>query len=219
VRFAVTHGSVRIVVSDDGIRSALGIVAFWVIAGMRMTFVSSGNRQGNWVFRIVHGRPPELRSALEQLRAARIWVMLWACTISLATWIALRTISPASLLSWPATAAQILVAAGMCLLLTDLLFLNVTTVAFTGEPTRDQPNLAFTVLKYYTAFPIVAAFPIFSEWWVEKSAEHMAMAALIVAAVHLLLRYQHGAILRQHCNLPELEDGEEDFPMKLGLRY
>ena len=159
LRFALTHGSVRIVVSADGIRSALGIVAFWVIAGMRMTFVSSGNRQGNWAFRIVHGRPPELSSALEQLRAARIWVMLWACAITLGTWAALRAISPNELLTWPATVAQVLVAGGMCLLLTDLLFLSVTTVAFTGEPTRDQPNLAFTVLKYYTAFPVVACIP------------------------------------------------------------
>ena len=219
LRFALIDGSVRIVVSADGIRSALGIVAFWVIAGMRMAFVSSGNRQGNWAFRIVHGRPPALHSALEQLSAARIWVLLSACAITLGTWIALRPISPPELLSWPATVSQVLVAVGMCLLLTDLLFLNVTTIAFTGEPTRDQPNLAFTVLKYYTAFPIVAVFPIASEQWVEKGLGHMLMAALIGFVVHLLLRHRHHDIVRQHCNLPELEDGEEDFPMKLGLRY
>jgi hypothetical protein len=219
LRFAFMHGSVRIVVSADGIRSALGIVAFWVIAGMRMAFVSSGNRQGNWAFRIVHGRPPVVHSALEQLLAARVWVLLWACAITLGTWLALRTISPPALLSWPSTASQVLVAVGMCLLLTDLLFLNVTTVAFTGEPTRDQPNLAFTVLKYYTAFPLLAVFPIASEQWVEKGPGHMLMAALIVAVVHLILRHRHRDIVRQHCNLPELEDGEEDFPMKLGLRH
>jgi hypothetical protein len=219
LRFVVVHDSVRITVSADGIRSALGIVAFWVIAGMRMAFVSSGNRQGNWVFRIVHGRPPVLESALEQLLAARIWVMLWACAITLTTGFVLRAVSPPELLTWPATAAQILVPCSLCLLLTDFMFLKVTTVAFTGEPTRDQPNLAFTVLKYYTAFPFVAAFPILGEWWVEKSVRHMVVAVLIVAAVHLLLRRRHRGIVRQHCSLPELEDGEEDFPMKLGLRY
>ena len=107
----------------------------------------------------------------------------------------------------------------MCLLLTDALFLNVTTVAFTGEPTRDQPNLAFTVLKYYTAFPFVAILPIATEWWVEMSLRHMFIATLVIAVTHLVLRRRHRAIVRQNCNLPTLEDGEEDFPMKLGLRY
>ena len=137
---------------------------------MRMAFVSSGNRQGSWAFRIVHGRPPELHPALEQLLAARIWVVLWACTVTLATGLALRAVSPPELLTWTATIAQIIVAGGMCLLLTDALFLNVTTVAFTGEPTRDQPNLAFTVLKYFSAFPILAALPIATEWWVRRAS-------------------------------------------------
>ena len=219
LRFAVVHDTVRIAISPDGIRSALGIVAFWVIAGLRMAFVSSGNRQGNWAFRIVHGRPPHLHPALEQLLAARIWVALWACVVTLATGLALRTISPPELLTLYATLAQIIVACGMCLLLTDALFLNVTTVAFTGEPTRDQPNLAFTVLKYYTAFPLVAILPVASEWWVEQSPLHMLIAALVIAAIHFVLRHRHRTVVRQNCNLPTLEDGEEDFPMKLGLRY
>jgi len=219
LRFAVVNDTVQIAVSADGIRSALGIVAFWVIAGMRMAFVSSGNRQGNWAFRIVHGRPPELHPALEQLLAARIWVVLWAGAVTLATGLALRAISPPELLTWPATLAQIIVAGGLCLLLTDALFLNVTTVAFTGEPTRDQPNLAFTVLKYFSAFPILAALPLATEWWIEESLQHMLIAALVIATTHLVLRHRHRTIVRQNCNLPTLEDGEEDFPMKLGLRY
>jgi hypothetical protein len=219
LRFTVVHESVRIDLSADGLRSALGIVAFWVIAGMRMAFVSSGNQQGSWAFRIVHGRPPHLLPALEQLRAAKISVLLVTGAVTLATGLALRTIAPLTLLTWPATASQILVAGGMCLLLTDLFFLNVTTVAFTGEPTRGQPNLAFTVLKYYTAFPVVAVLPIVAESWVEQSLRRMILAVLAIAAAHLALELRHRGIVRQHCNQPALEEGEEDFPMKLGLRY
>jgi hypothetical protein len=29
----------------------------------------------------------------------------------------------------------------------------------------------------------------------------------------------HRRIIQEHCNLPGLEEDEEDFPMKLGLRY
>lgn len=219
LRFAVVHETVRMTISADGIRAALGIVAFWVIAGMRMAFVSSGNQQGSWAFRIVHGRPPDFIPAMQQLLAAKAWVLLWACAVTMATLIALRTVSTPSLLTWPSTASQIVVAFGMCLLLTDVLFLNVTIVAFTGEPTRGQSNLAFTVLKYFTFFPVVAALPVAVEPWVQQSGQHMIAAVLVIAAAHLALRFRHQAIVRQHCNLPGLEDGEEEFPMKLGLRY
>ena len=52
LRLTVSKGHLRAEASADGIRVALGIVAFWVIAGMRTAFVSPGNQQGNWVFRI-----------------------------------------------------------------------------------------------------------------------------------------------------------------------
>ena len=219
LRFNVVHDSVRIAISADGIRAALGIVPFWVIAGMRMAFVSPGNQQGSWVFRIVHGRPPHFLPAIQQLQAARIWVLLWAGALTLFAGILLRNISPPNLLTLPATVAQVLVTGGICLLLADVLFLNVTIVPFTGEPTRSQSNLAFTVLKYYSSFPVLAVLPIATEPWVEKSVDHMIVAIVLIAAAHLALRHRHRAIVRQHCNLPALEDGEEDFPMKLGLRY
>lgn len=219
LRFNVVHDSVRVGISADGLRSALGIVVFWVIAGMRMAFVSSGNQQGSWIFRIVHGRPPHLQPALDQFQAAKTWVFLWAGVITGATYLALRLISPAELLTVPATIAQAIVIGGMCLLLTDLFFLTVTTIAFTGEPVREQPSLAFTVLKYYTVFPIPAILPVALEPWVEQSMKHMIVAVCLIAATHLLLRQRHRSIVRQHCNLPALEDGEDDFPMKLGLRY
>ena len=219
LRFAVVHARVQVEISADGIRAALGIIAFWVIAGLRMAFVSSGNRQGNWAFRIVHGRPPTFEAAWEQLRAGRIWVLMLASAITFAAGIALRTVSPPSLLSCQSTAAQFLVGAGTCLLLTDALFLNVTTVAFTGEPQRDQPNLALTVLKYFTFFPVVAALPPLVEPWVENSLMHTAAAVLLIAAAHYALLAHTRTAIRQHCNMPALEDDEEDFPMKLGLRY
>ncbi|HEX4757655.1 MAG TPA: hypothetical protein VH308_06720 [Terracidiphilus sp.] len=219
LRFSVAHEQVRIGISPSGIRAALGIVAFWVIAGLRMAFVSSGNRQGNWAFRIVHGRPPCFSTALELLGAAKIWILVCAGTVTLAAGTVLRIFSPPGLLTWPATAGQIIVAGGMCLLLTDLLLLSVTTVAFTGEPQREQPNLAFTLLKYFTFFPFVSAIPMALEPWVQESARHMVEAIVVIAALHLALEMRHRATIRLHCDMAALEDDEEDFPMKLGLRY
>lgn len=219
LRFTTAHNQVRMAVSAEGVRAAVGVVAFWTIAGLRMAFVSSGNQRGSWIFRIVHGKPAPFNAAIEQLLAAKVWVLVWAGAALAATCAFLHAISPPELLTWPAAAAQWLVAAGMCLLLTDIFFLNVTEIAFTGEPPRTPPNLAFTVFKYSLFFPLVPAFPVAVEPWIEKSAWHFAIAGAGFAVAHLALRWRHRSIAREHSEQLALEDDEEDFPMKLGLRY
>jgi hypothetical protein len=113
----------------------------------------------------------------------------------------------------------LLLAAGLCLLLTDALFLNLKTVAFTGEPAREQPNLALTLLKYFTFLPVIVGVPVAFEPWIEASPLHFAAAAAVIATAHFALRVLHRRIINEHCNMPALEDDEDDFPFKLGLRY
>lgn len=217
LRLTVVHGQVRMGISPDGMRAAIGIVAFWTITGLRMAFVSPGNQQGSWVFRIVHGRPPQLATALQQLQAAKLWAFMVAASVTFSACFCFRLISPPELLTWPALASQLLIAAGMCLLLTDLFFLNVKIVAFTGQPARQQSNLALTVFKFFYFIPFAAWLPVVSEPWIEKSTLHFAIAAAAIVAAHLALRWRHRDIVRIHCNLPDLEDDEEEFPLKLGL--
>lgn len=219
LRLTVARGQVRIGISADGIRAAIAIVAFWTVAGLRMAFVSPGNRQENWTFRIVHGRPPHCNVAMPQLLAAKLWALLWTAVVTFGAYLAFRVIAPRELLTWPATASLLLIAAGLCLLLTDAFFLNVKTVAFTGEPSREDPNLALTVLKYFTFFPIVLWLPVVSEPWIEASIQHFVLAVAAIAGSHLVFRAIHRRIIQDYCDLPGLEDDEEDFPMKLGLRY
>jgi len=116
-------------------------------------------------------------------------------------------------------AAQILVTAMMCLLLTDIFFLNVTTVPFTGGSAHEEPNLALTLLKFFTFFPVVAAFPLLAEPWIEQKTWHFVAAGLFAGTAHVALTLSHRRVVRAHCNVPGLEEDEEDFPMKLGLRY
>ena len=145
------------------------IVAFWVIAGMRAAFVSSGNRQGSWALRIVHGQPPHFDAAIEQLTAAKVWVAMCAASVTLRPSDCCELVAPAELLPVRATAAQLLVAMGMCLLLTDAFFLNVTAVPFTGG-TREPSNLAFTVLKYFSTFSrLDRAVSVASQFLIERS--------------------------------------------------
>jgi hypothetical protein len=219
LRLTVEHGQVRMEVSPDGIRAAIGIIPFWIIAGLRMTFVSPGNQQGSWIFRIVHGRPPHRSTAMHQLIAAKIWVLLWTVIVTFGAWLAFRAIAPPQLLTGPATASLLLIAAGMCLLLTDLLFLTVKIVAFTGEPPREQSNLAVSVFKYFAFVPAAASLPVVAEPWIEASVQHFVRAAAAISIAHLALRILHRRIIQEHCNMAALEADEEDFPMKLGLRY
>jgi hypothetical protein len=219
LRLTVAHGQVRIAVTVDDLRAATAIVAFWVIAGLRVAFVSPGNRQGSWAFRIVHGRPPHFRSLIEQLQAAKVWAFLCGVAVSFSTCLALRAVAPAELLTGPSTASQLLIALGMCLLLTDIFFLNVTVVAFTGETARGQSNLAFTVLKYLAFFPIVASLPLGFQPWIAESLRHFLIACAVIAAAHWALRRHHRKLVLEHSLELALEDDEEEFPMKLGLRY
>jgi hypothetical protein len=219
LRLIVENGQIRVDVSADGVRATTGIVAFWMIAGLRMAFVSPGNRQGSWVFRIVHGRPPKIETALKQSRAAQLWVLLWALAAMGALCVAWRTFAPAELLTLRDTASLMLLGCGLCLLLTDAVLLDVKTIPFSGDTAREEPNLALTVLKYFTFFPLIAWLPVVSEPWIESRAWHFAVAAAAVVVAHLALRRANRNVLQEHCNMPGLEDGEDDFPMKLGLRY
>ena len=168
--------------------------------------------------RIVHGSPPHFDAAIEQLLAAKVWVALCAGVITTAAIAMLRTVAPAELLGWPATGAQVLVAAGMCLLLTDAFFMNVTVVPFTGGA-REQSNLAFTLLRYFTFFPVVMAVSLASQYWIVNSGRNFGIAAAVIVVAHLWLRKRHRDAVRLHCDQLELEEDEEEFPMRLGLRY
>lgn len=219
LRLEAVHGQIHSTVSADGIRTAVGIIAFWVIAGLRTAFVSPGNQPGSWTFRAIHGRPPKFQTAMEEFVAAKVWVMLCAGAVTLAAVAAFRLIDPPELLTLRATAAQLLVATGMCVLLTDCFFLNVTSVPFTGQQTATQGNLAFTVLWYFTFFPLVSWVSWASQPWMEASGQRLGMTAAGILVAHLWLRKHHREVVREFANQVPLEDGEDEFPMRLGLRY
>jgi hypothetical protein len=206
LRLAVVNQQIHMEISSDGICAAVGIVAFWTIAGLRVAFVSPGNQQGSWIFRLIHGRPPHFHAAMEQLQAAKTWVLSWGLVITLSACAVFRIFAPPQLLTLPATASLLLIGAGTCLLFTDILFLNVKVVPFTGESTREQPNLAASLLKYIAFAPGAALVPIVAQPWIEMSAEHLVVAAVAIAVGHLALRGRHRTIIREHCNMPALED-------------
>lgn len=122
LRFSVNNQQIRAEVSADGIRVAVGIIAFWIIAGLRLAFISSGNQRGRWVFYVVQGNPPDLPTLTEQLASAKLWVLLSTVIGTVGVCLIFRAIAPAELLSARAIEAQMLIAATMVLLLADAFF-------------------------------------------------------------------------------------------------
>jgi hypothetical protein len=218
LRFTVVRHQVLVAISPDGVRAAAGIVAFWTIAGLRMAFVSPGNQRGSWIFHVIQGNPPGFGSFVQLLDAARMWALLAAAVTTAAALLALNAIAPPELRTWTSIAAQCLVAGGMCLLITDVFFLHVTSIAFTGESTQGDSNLALTVLKYYAFFPFVAWLPVFSEPWIEAGVWRFGFAVAAIAAAHLVLRAWHHRIIHDRCTWPMPEGESEDVFFSLGLR-
>jgi hypothetical protein len=219
LRLNVSLGHLRAEASADGIRTAVGIVAFWAVVGLRSAFVSSGNQRGSWIFRFAHGKPAFFDAAIQELLAAKVWVLLCSVVVTLGAVAALRLVAPEKLLSWQAFAAQMLVGAGICVILTDAAFANVLVIPFTGDASGDKPNLAFTMLKFFTFFPLVTAIALGEERWVEQSWVHFGVAAISVLVIHLWFRYRHRETVRINSMQAEVEEGEDEFPMRLGLRY
>jgi len=219
LRLDVRHGHLEAGFSADGFRVAIGIIAFWVVAGLRSAFVSPGNQNGGWIFRSIQGRPPAFPAACHQLEAATLWVFLAAATVSVCSIAAFQLIAPAELRTWPAIAAQLLTALGLSLLLSDGFFLNVTTVPFTGARSSSQDNLAFSVLRYYTFFPLVTVASMAFEFAMERGGARLGIAVAVIAVIHLWLRRRHRESVRLECGQVALDDDEDDFPMRLGLRY
>ena len=219
LRLVVNNGHLRAEASADGIRVAVGIVAFWVTTGLRTTFVSPGNQQASWIYRFTHGRPASFGAAMDELKSAKLWVLACSVAITEAAVGVLWLVTAGGVFNLQGTAAQSLVGAGLCLVLTDALFANVMMVPFTGEPSREKPNLAFTLLLYFTFFPVVTGVAVISDRWIEQGWQNFGIAALAIVVVHLWFGYKHRELVRINSAQVELEEGEEDFPMRLGLRY
>lgn len=219
LRFHAAGGALRAEVSSDGVRTAAGIVAFWVVAGLRAAFVTPGQVWGGWIFRSILGEPAQYADAWSKLEAARLWVLGWAAALALSTVAALQAIAPPALRTGGALVAQLVIAAGMALLLTDGFFLNLTVTPFSGERGGEDTTLAFTLLRYFTFFPLVTFVCLWAEPWVESGGAHLGYALAAIVLGHLWMQKRRRAVVREYANQLPVEEDEEDFPMRLGLRY
>jgi hypothetical protein len=217
LRLHVSHQQLQFSIDPDGLRASIGLIAYWIIAGLRTAFTSAGNRQGAWIWRMIDGEPPVYITALERAAAAKRWTMLASLAVTLAMLGLLRIFAPQELKTGFSTAAQVLLAVACCVLLTDVVFLRNDTVPFTGAPAKQQSNLAFTVLGYFFLLPLIMVLSRGVAIWMERDIRNLGVAFVIAAVVHLWLRklsYNH---LRLFCDEFPMDEGEDKSYRPLGL--
>jgi hypothetical protein len=110
-------------------------------------------------------------------------------------------------------------AIGLCLLLTDALFLKVKTIPFTGEARAPATNLAFILLQYFGLFPPLVLLSVDLEPWLEASVWHVLGMIAVISAAHRAMLIIHNKDAEYYANLIDLDEDEEEFPQRLGLRY
>ncbi|MFP5228878.1 MAG: hypothetical protein ACLGXA_14760 [Acidobacteriota bacterium] len=213
-RVSVAHGSIVFLFSPEGLRATVPIVAFWAVSGLRSTFLAPADQRGRWIFRVILGK-----AGPAEVGAAKRWVFLWSALLSLAA------AGSAFWLGGPAShqglfvAAQVLVAVGWSAVLTDLFFLNVTTIPFTGARPNAATNFALLLIPYLGFFPAVVMFTVALEPMLEAGVGHLALGGGVMLGAHLLLGAMHRSRLADHVHRIDADDDEEEFPMRLGLRY
>ncbi len=212
LRVAVQHGAIMPAISPDGLRATVPVAAFWIVSGLRSTFLAPADQRGRWIFRTIQGKP-----AWPHMQAARRWVLCWT---------ALLTLTLAALVSFAAPShaprfalVQAFAAAALSLLLTDAFFLNVKTIPFTGIRSGSATNLALLMIPYLGFFPGIVLFTVLVEPWLEASLSHLGVASLAVMAIHLVLLRGHKTRIREQLREFEADDDRDEFPLRLGLRY
>jgi hypothetical protein len=214
VLLKLSHRHLGFALSPDGLRAAVPIAAFWTIAGLRTAFLSPADRRGGWIFRVILGRPTST-----QLGTTVRWILPCVLGLTLGMVALINRVAPTELRGWNSLACQALVAVGLCLLLTDALFLKVRTIPFTGETRAPTTNLAFILLQYFGLFPPLVLLSVGLEPWLEISMWHVMGVVGVISAAHLAMLRIHSKDAEYHANLIDLDEDEEEFPQRLGLRY
>jgi hypothetical protein len=214
VLLKLSHGHLGLALSTDGLRAAVPIAAFWTIAGLRTAFLSPADRRGSWIFRVILGKPTSA-----QLDTTVLWILPCVLGLTLGLVVLINRVAPAELRGWNSFACQALLAIGLCLLLMDALFLKVRSIPFTGEARAPATNLAFILLQYFGFFPPLILLAVGLEPWLEASVWHVLAVVGVISTAHLAMLRIRNKDAEYHVNLIDLDEDEEEFPQRLGLRY
>jgi hypothetical protein len=200
--------------SADGLRAAVPVVAFWTVSGLRSTFLAPADQRGRWIFRATAGK-----ATMPHIAAARRWTMICSLILTAATVAGVALSGPSAPNRNRFLAGQILIAAALSILLTDAFFLNVKTIPFTGSRPNPAANFALLLIPYAGFFPFLVMFTVALEPQIEARWSRLLGVAAGCIVAHAGLSYVHHNRIADHLSQIDLDDEEEEFPLRLGLRY
>jgi hypothetical protein len=200
--------------SPDGLRATVPVVAFWTVSGLRSTFLAPADQRGRWIFRATAGK-----AALPHIAAARRWTIACALILTTGTAGCVAAAEPPALHTVRFLAGQILVAMALSILLTDGFFLNVKTIPFTGSQSNPAANFALLLIPYVGIFPFLVLFTVALEPTIEAGWSRLLGVAAGCLAAHIGLSLLHRSRIVGHFSQIDADDDQEEFPLRLGLRY
>ena len=214
LRASIGTGHLQFTLNPDGLRAAVPITAFWAVSGLRTILGSPAEQKTTWVFRTIHGKAGQ-----EHLDAAKRWVLFWALVLSMGVAISICLLMRSSGSHLRFRLDQLLVAGSLCALLTDIFFLNSKTIPFNYKEPSTTTNLVFLLIPYVGFFPVLVLCTVSLEPWIEASTSHLIFTTIAALGTHLGLEVAYRRRIAAYIAHPSLNDEEEEFPLKLGLKY
>jgi hypothetical protein len=207
----IHQGHIGFHCSEWGIRSAVPVLAFLMVIGMRTVMDAPVGLQGSWVFVVIHGRPLP-----EHLRAVFLWVSVCVSASMLTVIAVLHLFAPPVLREMLPVATQIAMAIGLPILLAKFFFLRIREIPFTTTRVPATADLPISFVRYFVIFPAFVLYIVEHEPWIEADAVHLLEAVLWFFAASTLLGYLRRFYLKKR----ESDKTSEDAVLihRLGLQ-
>jgi hypothetical protein len=113
-------------------------------------------------------------------------------------------------------AAQIVLAIGMTVLLTEFFFLQIREIPFTTARVPSTKDLPISFVRYMVVFPAFVLFVVDRELWVEASVAHLVATVAMFINAYLLLGWMRAVYLKRR----ESDSAADDAVLvhRLGLQ-
>jgi len=194
-------GQLHIIFSTYGLQAQVPVVAFWTVSGLCSALISPADPRGGWLFRVIDGPPTPI-----QLDTVRLWVTLRALLVTFAVIAGLYIVSPPALRQVHQLATEIVVGAGLSILLSDAMLLKLRAIPFTETRIPLNTDLAFLFLRYIVVLPALVVWVVEWEPWISAGWSHLLLAVAAIATLHAALQYTRRRILAGGEHIPAIAE-------------
>lgn len=212
--FRVSPGKITPVFSPMGLRASIPILAFWLLAGLRMSFQSPVNTKASWIFKFIDPRPN-----LDYAAGLERWVLLRIVVLTTSIAFFSGILSPLALSSAQSIAVQIFAAVAGCVVLAKIFFYRSWIPPFSIAQAKQRKDLVWMLSIYVFIFPSFV-------WRVTSCERRMEMdfgyfvkmSVYVFLAVGIIEFLRRRAIRRElDWNEAEEEEGSDAPFQRLGL--